>query len=617
MKLKGFGLIETLLSITILAIITTLVSSVFIDINRSNITSDEHIRANRMLSEGIEAMRSIRDQNFLYLTNGQHGLLNTAGVWSLNGSSDVNGIYTRQVTIGDVYRNMSGDIDSAGTELDERIKNVLIEVSWESSLQGTQTVQNELLFSDWEAQESIDTNSSEWNEGEFFQTEVGGTGGESLVLATDVVSWEESFNSASYIFTNNANGNAITVVGETGYLVSSLNGQVDNFTVIDVSDPSDVTTIGSLLLAGNAYDIDVIGNYAYVATVDNNAELQTIDISNPASPTVADIDDTAGTKAAISLFVEGDKLYLGTERDSDAEFFVYSIQTPDDPVLLGSFEIGDHVEDIEVYNDIAYIAVAEGPSFRILDCSTPASITQLAGVYVNAEDDGKAITYFQDEVFFGTGRAGSEEEFYIFDVSTPSSPVEIGAFEVDTSIQDIGIFGQEAYITTIKVNEEFQVIDMSDYGNIQLEATIDLGADGNEVTADQDAIYITSNDNTSALFLLTHPVEEYYGEGTYTSRGLDSGSDSTIWLTYNWEGELPAATSVEFQLRFADTEANLENATWTGPDGTAGTRYSGTSNVITLPSGVSGTRWMQYIAYLTGDNQYSPEIYSVRIQFSP
>jgi hypothetical protein len=62
--------------------------------------------------------------------------------------------------------------------------------------------------------------------------------------------------------------------------------------IIDISNPSNPVFKGNYDTSGSAWDVQIVGNYAYVT--DGDSGLQIIDISNPAAPTLKGNYDSAG-----------------------------------------------------------------------------------------------------------------------------------------------------------------------------------------------------------------------------------------------------------------------------------------------------------------------------------
>lgn len=101
-KEHGFSPVEALLAATIFGFVVTALAGAIIYGRSSTASSGERARATALAEEGIEATRNIRDAAFANLTNGTFGIAQSGGVWTLSGSSDTSGIFTRQVTIGTV-----------------------------------------------------------------------------------------------------------------------------------------------------------------------------------------------------------------------------------------------------------------------------------------------------------------------------------------------------------------------------------------------------------------------------------------------------------------------------------------------------------------------------------
>ncbi len=68
--------------------------------------------------------------------------------------------------------------------------------------------------------------------------------------------------------------------------------------VIDVSNPAAPVEIGALDTPGYAYDVEVVGELAYVA--DRDSGLRVIDVSNPAAPVEIGSPRHAGQRLATS-----------------------------------------------------------------------------------------------------------------------------------------------------------------------------------------------------------------------------------------------------------------------------------------------------------------------------
>ncbi len=98
----GFSVVEALLAVTVFGLLVTALVGSLVYGRASTADSGERSRATALAEEGIEAVRNIRNAAYSNLTDGTFGLVQSGGVWTLSGSQDVSGIYTRQVAISTV-----------------------------------------------------------------------------------------------------------------------------------------------------------------------------------------------------------------------------------------------------------------------------------------------------------------------------------------------------------------------------------------------------------------------------------------------------------------------------------------------------------------------------------
>jgi hypothetical protein len=103
--------------------------------------------------------------------------------------------------------------------------------------------------------------------------------------------------------------------------------------------------------------------------------------------------------------------------------------------------------------------------------------------------------------------------------------------------------------------------------------------------------------------------------GNLTSAAFDCGGDNIKYKTINWTENLPPGCDITFQLRTADTQANLSLKDFVGPDGSNATHYLASPGV-TIFSGHDGERWIQYRANLTGTGAETPTLEHVRIYYN-
>jgi hypothetical protein len=148
-----------------------------------------------------------------------------------------------------------------------------------------------------------------------------------------------------------------------------------------VSTPTSPVWLGSFNVNHNINAIAVRGNYAYLATSNDAGEVMIYNVQNATAPTFAGSLDTTGNEDAQSLYLLGDRLYVGRDRTPSArqDFYIIDISNPAAPTSLASLNLGLHnnavVEGIAVKGGLAFIALNDSTiGFRILDISNLTNI---------------------------------------------------------------------------------------------------------------------------------------------------------------------------------------------------------------------------------------------------
>jgi len=118
-KESGQSLIELLIAMTIFVMAVSVTGFLILDVYLSDRVGREQTIATFLAQEGMEATRSIRDNNWDDLINGEHGLLVSAGKWVFEGSEDDVSDY-----LGEGVRKITIE------EIDSSRKKITSEVIW-------------------------------------------------------------------------------------------------------------------------------------------------------------------------------------------------------------------------------------------------------------------------------------------------------------------------------------------------------------------------------------------------------------------------------------------------------------------------------------------------------
>lgn len=155
----GFSVIEVILATALFMILSTASITTILQGLSSNRLGKEQTVANQYAAEGIEAVRSIRNQGFSNLTavNPTPRAVNPiGGVWAFgaDGTSNTNafspvGKYTRVIKVEDAQRDCSLNIVGSDGSIDPLTKKITSTVSWNFTPSRANSVQLTTYLTDW------------------------------------------------------------------------------------------------------------------------------------------------------------------------------------------------------------------------------------------------------------------------------------------------------------------------------------------------------------------------------------------------------------------------------------------------------------------------------------
>jgi hypothetical protein len=237
------------------------------------------------------------------------------------------------------------------------------------------------------------------------------------------------------------------VLGDYAYVIND-----NGLDVVDISNPSAPHPEGNYDTPGNARDVHVVGQYAYVT--DESAGLQIVDVSNPVSPTLESTCSLSGTVEGV--YVSGSHAYVTTLIGDFAadNLRVVDVSDPLHPQEVGSEQVllgypGD-AQDVYVSGNYAYVSgsayISGGRWFggvEVVDVSDPQH-PDSKGNYVTPDTSDTYDVYVSGDHAFLT--SSYDGLFLVVDVSDPTNPTEAGAYSVPQSAYDVYVSGNYAYV---------------------------------------------------------------------------------------------------------------------------------------------------------------------------
>jgi hypothetical protein len=223
----------------------------------------------------------------------------------------------------------------------------------------------------------------------------------------------------------------IQVVGDYAYLALADAG----LTVVDVHNPNKPVRLGTCGASGVALQVEVAGGNAYVA--DYHGGLQIIDVRDPTHLVRVTSFDTGLTTHAVRL--SGDKAYLlssdthpsiatGVRARSRVE--VVDVSHPTRPALLGAFDSDRLIGSFDVAGELAYLGSTVG--LQILDFHHPAQPVSLGDTSIKWQIDSPytiSVCASGSQALVGTIETG-QLCLRIFDVSNPANLLPLGRTNV-------------------------------------------------------------------------------------------------------------------------------------------------------------------------------------------
>lgn len=207
--------------------------------------------------------------------------------------------------------------------------------------------------------------------------------------------------------TGNNQGFSVFVSGNTGYMTT---GSGNTFRTFDLSSKSGSRPqLDQVTLAGVGYTIYVRGNYAYVAVNSSSTQLQIIDVSNPSNISVVgslQVTNVGGRDVYVNE--TGTRAYLVTANSAgNPEFFIIDTTAKNNPTIVsgGTYDTGAmSPTGVRVVPGNRAIVVGEtgGERYQVVNISTETAPSRCGGLSINPniygvdavlEEDGDAYSY--------------------------------------------------------------------------------------------------------------------------------------------------------------------------------------------------------------------------------
>ena len=242
--------------------------------------------------------------------------------------------------------------------------------------------------------------------------------------------------SPSIVDTNDIGGNANAfdvVVDDTElYLVKGK--YLYSFSLIDPAEPDYLDRIN---VDDKARELFLSENNVYIATEEDDAELQIVDVTNPANLNQIGEYDLPGNLKATDVYVLGNTAYISTQNNGGGpEFFIFEISDPSDPVYIGDYNFNETIHSFGIVGPYALVGTNFlNEELSVIDISVPASPSPVSGFdlsgYVLGMSANCSIIY--------AATSSNDGEFFIISTEVAdcgyasSGTLESSTFDTDSA----------------------------------------------------------------------------------------------------------------------------------------------------------------------------------------
>lgn len=680
MKQGGQVLVELLVAVAVAglmlpALITGLVSS-----REGRVQQSQRFEATLLLKEAQEVLRSIREQGWGgFAVNGIFHPLITGSAWSLAaGAETINGL-TRSITIGDVSRNLNGQVVTSGGTVDPSTKQAVITVSWNAVFPSS--VSTTMYFTRVDNTVKNETTAAEFSAGTLTQVAVTNNNGGEVTLSPNTKGkWCEPHLSSATIDLPGT-PNAVTAIEGHVFAATGQTAQAstESFAHILVgnTDPPNFTLHGKLK-GYKTYAVAGDANWGYLATSHDTKEIVIINLNqfddapNKIYHEEGYFNTVTNTGGGVStdadaVFVLGSRGYAAAGQylytfdlsnksgsrprignriqfanSGDKAGAIYGRVVGSDTYIYIAIT-GSTVEEMKIANvtnhtDPNKWKIVGSINIEPNNCSTLESGN---AIYVNPAGARTYISSVNDASF---------KEFFVIDSGNKSSPSLVGGFASNPpctnggGYEATGLNPEQAVVVSLAENrailvgvdasgsdgidaKEYQVLDLTNEaaptqcGFLQFNQGIYGVAGVKESDGDAFAYLITGDATNELKVVQGGPDGNYLEDGTLDSAVFDVGQTATF-NRFDADAVAPVGTQIKYQVAVTDAiDGSCSGSTYSyvGPDATPATYFATSSAIPIANIGAykNPGRCFRYKAYLsTTDYSQTPVLNGITVNYS-
>lgn len=590
-KKNGFSLIELLLATVVLAIASGAFFTLYFTISSGSANEKNQQQAIFYAQEGLEIVKNLKSGNYLRLNDGVYGLSRTGADYLLesNLTETVAGFFQRRITVEAVYRNNLGQIEENGALLDPATKKITVRVAWNEGAEKNVILQEYLA--DWEGTTWTQTTVADFAQGTTVNTQV--LPSDSSVIADNgQITLATSLNQLSYSETINVLERAKGIFYQNDIIYVAVKREQGGLCTVDFQDPQNPILLDCADIDQKGNDVIVVGNIAYVG-MDDDDGLAIVDVANPTDLRVLAILETDDNVDALDI--QGNHVYMAV-KDNKKGLVIANVSNPNQPFVSARVSTGDNGTGINITGSMAYLlADNELRIYNIANVNNPALLGTLS-----LPDTGEGVVVAGDYAYV-IGGPGVSNTLHIVNVTDPQAPFLAANHDLGASGEAVAIQSGILYVAVNDNASGLRSFSLNDGLNITPRETVNIQGKGQDVFATEGFVFLAVDTAQQGVAVVKINSEELATGGEYLSKIHDSGANNTLYKSIGWLADNPPGTTLRLQLRSAALAEEIGNAVFVGPDGSINSYYTQFPAEIVLDPNRSGSRFLQWKAYFSGD----------------
>jgi hypothetical protein len=283
----------------------------------------------------------------------------------------------------------------------------------------------------------------------------------------------------------------------TAYVPFYANGKVfvaygtAGLRILDVTNPANVTLLGTAVLGGDSRSVVASGNYAYVAARDSGVFV--VDVTNPASPVKL---KTIKTLSARGIALGGSKVYVAA---SDSGMVVIDITNPTTASIVAYTGKSVYGENVSVSGTIA--GLTDYSQITFYDITTPAAPVKKGGTKGSFKTGNEGFSITGNYAYVPDG-----DSLKIYSIATITAPaltskVYTGGYGYTSAV--VGNFcyvaSEATGVRSINISNPLAPVESGYYDGVPQSRG--LAADGKYVYVAEktDGLTVYSNDVATSV----------------------------------------------------------------------------------------------------------------------